>query len=252
MQTFRRWIPLLVALLTSGAPPLVGAASSEASVQLPAFGPLLFQDDFRSGLGQWRIETERPGTISAKNGILDIDVPAGATLWFEHELRNPVAIVYTATAVAAGGAYDRVSDLNCFWMARNPDGVAPVYARARSGKFADYNDLLAYYVGLGGNYNTTARFRRYIGDPEHRPLLPQHDLSTPDVLLAPNRAQEVTLIADGKEIQYWRDGRLLFRYLDAKPYTSGWFALRTTQSHLRIERFRVYALVANPPSKREQ
>ena len=46
-----------------------------------------------------------------------------------------------------------------------------MFAQARSGAFADYNDLLTYYVGLGGNRNTTTRFRRYIGDPVLRPLL---------------------------------------------------------------------------------
>lgn len=218
------------------------AAPAAPAVAQPAFGPLLFQDDFRSGLAQWHLEVERPGSITAEQGVLDVDVPAGATLWFKHELQSPVAIVFEVTAVAAGGQYDRVSDLNCFWMARNPDDAAPVYARVRSGKFADYNDMLAYYVGLGGNGNTTTRFRRYIGDPVQRPLLPHHDLSAPDTLLVPNRAQSVTVVANGSDIQYWRDGRLLFQHHDPKPYTSGWFALRTTQSHLRFQRLRVYAL----------
>ena len=44
------------------------------------------------------------------------------------------------------------------------------------------------------------------------------------------------------KVEYWRDDRPLLRYIDAAPYTQGWFALRTTQSHLRIERFRVYEL----------
>ena len=74
--------------------------------------------------------------------------------------------------MAEGGPNDQVSDLNVFWMANNVDGQQPVFAHVRSGKFADYNDLLTYYVGLGGNRNTTTRIRRYIGDPVLRPLLP--------------------------------------------------------------------------------
>ena len=55
----------------------------------------------------------------------------------------------------------------------------------RSGKFEEYNDLLTYYVGLGGNRNTTSRFRRYIGDPILRPLLlgttsPRSDMLVPN------------------------------------------------------------------------
>ena len=204
------------------------------------FGPLLHQDDFRSGLAQWILELEQPGRVTAQDGVLDIDVPAGATLWFRHELEGPIAIVYDATAIAAGGTNDRVSDLNCFWMARNRDGSVPVYEESRTGRFADYNTLRTYYVGLGGNGNTTTRFRRYIGDPELRPLLPEHNLSEPETLLAPNRKQTITLIADGSRIEYWRDDQRLVSFLDDTPYVRGWFALRTTQSHLRIEKLRIY------------
>lgn len=205
-----------------------------------SFGPLLFQDDFRNGLAQWAIELEQPGRVVAQDGALDIDVPAGATLWFRHELTGPIAIVYEATAIAAGGPNDRVSDLNCFWMARNRDDGAIVYESPRSGRFADYNTLRTYYVGLGGNGNTTTRFRRYIGDPQLRPLLPEHDLSTRETLLVPNRRQTITLIAAGETIEYWRDAQRLIRFHDETPYRSGWFALRTTQSHLRIEKLRIY------------
>lgn len=225
-------------------------AGAERPVELPgaqpALGPLLLRDDFRGGLSRWRVELERPGTIRAADGVLDIDVPAGATLWFAPELRSPVAIVFDATAVDAGGPNDRVSDLNGFWMARNPDRSAP-YERRRRGAFAEYNDLLTYYVGLGGNSNTTTRFRRYIGDPRVRPMLPEHDLSAPETLLVPNRRQTITLIANGPSIEYWRDARRLFHYTDPEPYTRGWFALRTTQSHLRIERLRVHALDSIQP-----
>jgi hypothetical protein len=236
----RRFLSLLSRLTAAAF--AKSAWSTDLPLAPPTLGPLLFDDDFRGGLTQWHLETERPGRISAQQGVLDIEVPAGATLWFDHELHSPLAIAFEASAVAAGGRYDRVSDLNCFWMARNRDGVTPVYSQQRSGRFEDYNDLLAYYVGLGGNSNTTTRFRRYIGDSTRRPLLPQHDLSAPDVLLVPNRRQRITLIANGSDIQYWRDDRLLFRYSDPSPYTNGWFALRTTQSHLRIERFRIHAL----------
>jgi hypothetical protein len=191
-------------------------------------------------LQQWSIELEQPGTVRALDGVLEIDVPAGTTLWFKPELSGPIAIMFDATAIAAGGPNDRVSDLNVFWMARNKDGEPAPFAQPRSGAFADYNDLLTYYVGLGGNSNTTTRFRRYIGDPVSRPLLPEHDLSTPEFLLTPNRSQTIMLVADGPRIEYWRDGVRLLQYEDPSPYTRGWFAIRTVRSHLRIERLRVH------------
>ena len=201
----------------------------------------LHRDDFRD-TNQWVLEAENPAArVSVRNGVLDIDTPAGLTLWFRPRLAGPVEIEFDATAVSEGGANDQVSDLNVFWMAGNRDGSAP-FPGQRSGRFADYNDLLTYYVGLGGNRNTTSRFRRYIADAQLRPLLPEHDLSTPEVLLVPNRKQTITLIADRNTIEYKRDGKTLFRLEDPAPYVSGWFALRTTQSHLRIERLRIRKL----------
>ena len=209
---------------------------------------LLHSDDFVN-LDQWVIEAESPDArVSVRDGILDIDTPRGITLWFRPELTGPVEIEFLATAVSEGGANDQVSDLNVFWMASNRDGSSPL--STRGGRFAEYNDLRTYYVGLGGNRNTTSRFRRYIGDAEVRPLLPEHDLSTPDVLLVPNTKQNITLVADRSTIEHKRDGRTLFQLEDPAPYTRGWFALRTTQSHLRIERLRVRALSAGHPSDR--
>lgn len=199
----------------------------------------LYSDSFTHGLVQWLVELEKPGVVEAKNGVLRIDVPAGATVWFRPELRDPVSIEYEATMIGRGGPNDRVSDLNCFWMASDARSPGDLFATARSGKFADYNQLRAYYVGQGGNANTTTRFRRYIGDPEVRPLLPEHDLTSAAVLLRANVAQKIRLVAKRGRIQYFRDGQLLFDFQDAQPYTGGHFGLRTTFSHIEVRNFRV-------------
>lgn len=231
-------LPALLAIVIACSSCVTAPASPEA----PKLGSVLASDDFEQGLNQWIIELEQPGSVHAASGVLDIDVPAGATLWFKQELEGSVAIVFEATAVSAGGKNDRVSDMNTFWMASDKGEPTAPFAQPRSGKFADYNNLLTYYVGLGGNSNTTTRFRRYIGDPVTRPLLPEHDLSHPEALLVPNRRQTIMLIANGSRIEYWRDGKRLLHYQDPAPYTRGWFAIRTVQSHLRIERLRVHRL----------
>ena len=202
-------------------------------------GRKLYADDFRHGLARWTLEAEKPAQVTVRDGVLDIDTPAGLTLWFRPELAGPVMIEYQALAVSAGGPNDRVSDLNAFWMARDASGDSPLL-RPRSGAFADYDTLKTYYVGQGGNGNTSTRFRRYVGRPGDRPLLPQHDHAAADEMLVANRWRAVRLIADGGLIQYWSDGRKLFELNDAEPYTRGWFGLRTTQSHLRVRRFRVF------------
>ena len=237
MSSTASWRTFTSALLAA----LACVALSGCAVR-PEFGNVLFSDDFTAGLVNWQIEAEKPGHIEAANGALDIDVPAGVTLWFKPKLQGPVAIEFDATAIGAGGVNDQVSDLNVFWMANNPDGAEPVYGTVRSGAFAQYNNLRTYYVGLGGNRNTTTRFRRYIGDPENRPLLPQHDLSARSAMLMANRKQTITLIANGRTVEFRRDGQPLLRMLDDAPYTSGWFALRTTYSHLRIQQLKIYQL----------
>jgi len=228
----------------ASAPALPGAPlSSEPWFVL---GELLASDDFAGGLGQWLVELEAGGTVSARTRALEIDVPAGCTVWFRRPLEGPLLIAYQATVVDAGGPNDRVSDLNCFWMAtdaRSPDNLLATH---RSGRFPDYDQLRCYYVGLGGNGNTTTRFRRYVGESGNRPLLPEHDLSAREFLLAANSAQTIQLIAAGGVIGFYREGRQLFAFDDPEPYTRGWFGFRTVHSHLRIRNFRVYRLTARP------
>ena len=147
-----------------------------------------------------------------------------------------------ATMIQRGGPNDRVSDLNCFWMATDARSPKNLFATRRSGKFADYNQLRAYYVGQGGNANTTTRFRRYIGDPELRPLLPEHDLASADVLLQANMPQRIQIVAVDERVQYYNNGRLIFDFHDPEPYTRGRFGLRTTFSHVEVRGFKVYRL----------
>jgi hypothetical protein len=203
----------------------------------------LYRDDFRSGLGLWLVEAEQGGSFTARDGVLDIASPAGVTLWFRAPLESPVAIDYEVMAVAAGGPNDAVSDINCFWMAsdsRSPSG--DVLSYRRSGAFADYDELRTYYAGIGGNRNTSSRFRRYVGRRDERPLLPQHDLAAPGDLIEPNRPYHIRLVAAGSRIALLRDGRTMFRLDDPQPYTRGHFGLRTTKSHLRVRNFRVSRL----------
>lgn len=209
-----------------------------------AVGPKLYSDDFRHGLDQWTVELEKDGVVAAHDGRLEIDVPAGCTVWFRPELAGAVLIEYDATVISAGGPNDRVSDLNCFWMAQDARRPGDLLGLHRSGKFEDYNPLLCYYVGQGGNANTTTRFRRYIGSPDVRPLRTEDDLRAAEFLLTPNVRQHIQLVANGGLIQYYRDGRKIFEFHDSAPYTRGWFALRTTQSHLLIENFAVHRLAA--------
>lgn len=201
-------------------------------------------DAFRGDdLSRWRVEAEPGATVTARGGILDIDAADGVTLWYARELTGPVAIDYDVMAVQAGGPHDAVSDVNAFWMARDPDAPdGSILTRPRDGRFAAYDRLRTYYVGIGGNRNTTTRMRRYIGRAGERPLLPEHDRSDRGALLVPNRWMHLRLFANGTEIGVERDGRRLFTLRDAAPYRTGWFGLRTTRSHVRVRNVRITPL----------
>lgn len=235
---------MVVGQPTKAAPKATQSVNPLVPMSDPRFrvGELLYSDNFEHGISQWSSELENGGRVEPQKGLLEVDVPQGATVWWKHELEGPLLIEYEAQAVDNKGTNDRVSDLNCFWMARDVRSLQDLLAYKRSGKFSDYNQLKTYYVGLGGNGNTTTRFRRYIGDAEKRPLLPEHDLHDKKDLLVPNQWQTIQLVASGPLVQFYRDGKRIFEFTDEAPYTSGWFGLRTTSSHLLFRHFRIFRL----------
>jgi hypothetical protein len=191
---------------------------------------------------QWVVEQMPGGTVKVSGGALEIEDRAGCTIWLKRKLTAPVEIEYDVTVVSKGGPSDRVSDVNCFWMANESHAAADADLAVpgkRNGRFSKYHSLFTYYVGMGGNNNTTTRFRRYDGTSA-RPLLPEHDLRGPEVLLTPNATYRIRLVARDGVAEFWRDGRRIFSFKDPQPLLSGWFGIRTVNSHLRISRFRVH------------
>lgn len=189
----------------------------------------------------WVVEQQPGGTVTAKAGTITIDDAGGCTVWYRPKLTAPVVIRYEARVLSSS----RVSDLNCFWMASDPrreDLFAP--GHGRDGKFATYDTLRTYYVGYGGNENTTTRFRRYDGTGA-RPLLPEHDRQTPEFLLKADHWYriEASVTADG-QVQFIRDGEVIFDVRDPAPLREGWFGFRTVHSRIEIRNFSVSAPAA--------
>jgi hypothetical protein len=207
---------------------------------------VLHRDDFRGDLGQWVVEQQPGGRVVAESGRLVITDSGGATVWFRTALVAPVIIRYDVVVASSA----RVSDLNCFWMAIHAADPRDLFAadRPRSGRFSDYNGLRTYYVGYGGNNNTTTRFRRYDGSGA-RPLAPEHDLRHPGVLLRPDHRYRIELRAlAGGRVQFWRDGEKIFDVMDPEPLTRGWFGFRTVNSRLEISAFEVLSPEPDPES----
>jgi len=198
---------------------------------------LVLADDFNHDLSHWSVEQMPGGRVFIEGGRLVIDDAGGCTVWWREKLRAPVTIRYRATV----SSRSRVSDLNCFWMATDPAHSGPLWENAarRTGKFADYDRLATYYVGYGGNENTTTRFRRYDG-AGNKPLLPAHDRSEPRFLLQADHTYqiEIDVAADGR-VRWSRDGEVIFDFTDPQPLREGWFGFRTVHSRIEISDFRV-------------
>lgn len=189
----------------------------------------------------WIAEQMPGGAVHVRPDAIEIDDANGCTVWYRAKLTAPLEITYTITVVARGGPHDRVSDVNCFFLATDPhapDGCPFAPGHTRSGRFSDYDSLVLYYVGMGGNENTTTRFRRYNATAD-RPLLPEHDRREPAVLLTPNATYRMRIVVREGTAEYFRDGEKIFSFRDPAPLTTGWFAFRTIKSHLVVRDFHV-------------
>ncbi|MCG2583939.1 DUF6250 domain-containing protein [Massilia sp. TS11] len=210
------------------------AAALTAACVFGAPGRLLASDDFSGPLDQWVSEVvpAAHASIRADQGSMLLDVDAGATAWLRQPLQGRVLIHFERQVLPEG----RLSDLNMFWMAQDPR-QANLFTR--SGKFEDYDSVRMYYLGIGGNTNTTTRLRRYDGAGEKRILGEYLD---PAHLLRPGHWYAIDIaVADGcTRVQV--DGQTWFQFRDPEPLQSGWFGIRTTQSRQRVRALRVYEL----------
>lgn len=88
--------------------------------------------------------------------------------------------------------------------------------------FVNCYALQLYYLGYGGNSNSTTRFRRYTGDERgvtdaaYRPgILKEYTDSAH--LNKPNRWRHIMIEQVGDRTKYYIDGEKLVDYLDPDP-----------------------------------
>ncbi|RQN34992.1 DUF6250 domain-containing protein [Paraburkholderia tropica] len=169
---------------------------------------------------------------------LVLDSARGLTVWLDRRLTGHYEITYTRTVLDAGGPHDRVSDLNQFWLASARGSNGRVAPFGGSGRFEDYDALDLFYAGIGGNGNTTTRFRRYDGTSA-RPLLAQY--TTPPWLLRANHPYRVRIVVDRRGTRFYLDGKPYFAASPPLP-DAGWFGFRSTASRQTIRDFSIRAL----------
>lgn len=210
-------------------------------------GPVLYEDPFNDAdTSAWVIESETPVDLlaSVSQGVLDIDVPEGITIWNKTRFKGNVMFEFDVTVVKSGGSNDRVSDLNCFWMATDPEFPNAFFHRSawRGGKFWNYYSLNLYYVGYGGHDNTKTRMRRYDADmPPPPPILKEYDDTAH--LIEPNKKNSVRIVCFESRVLYFFNGEKIIDITDEHPYKEGYFGFRTTKNHMKIHHFRVSSII---------
>lgn len=201
--------------------------------------------DAKSFKKYWHVESESPDyKVTFRGDTATIVAPKGLTLWRNEKMSGNTTIEYDAMICDNGQPGDRLSDLNCFWMASDPKNPDNIRAREgwRKGVFVNCYSLQLYYLGYGGNHNSTTRFRRYDGDEggvtdaAKRPQILK-EYTDAAHLLKPNKWYHIKITNRGGRVQYFIDGERLVDFRDPSPRTSGWFGFRTTAARARIANF---------------
>ncbi|AGA77924.1 DUF6250 domain-containing protein [Echinicola vietnamensis] len=223
---------------------LASCGSSESNKttasEVAASNKVLAAEDFSTPLdsARWKVEMDDlpNSSVSVKDGKLVLDTKGGVTVWLNQKLKGNIEITYKRQVVVADGPNDRLSDLNQFWMATDP---RQENLFTRTGKFEEYDSLSMYYVGFGGNYNGTTRFREYQGNGVKTLLF---DLDDEAHLLKPNHWYTINIKVEDGVVSYWVDGEKFFEYTDETPLEEGYFGFRSTWSRHEIDELRVISL----------
>lgn len=208
--------------------------------------PNSFAANSSNTLSKWISESSSDKLkITYNNDIIDIISPDGLTLWYDEKLTGDYEISYSIQVVMENGKYDRLSDMNCFWGAKDPKHADDIYARAewRHGIFKNYNTLNLFYVGQGGNDNGTTRFRQYHGDfygiddTKIKPILGEY--KDEKYLLKPNHWYNIVIRSSKGTTSYTCDDVEFFRKDVQEGETDGYFAIRLWMNHVRVTNFKI-------------
>lgn len=183
--------------------------------------------------------------LSASGDTLDITAPKGLTLWYKERLTGDYEISYHAKVLMQGGKHDRLSDLNCFWGANDPQHPNDLFANSqwRKGIFANYKTLKLFYVGYGGNHNSTTRFRQYLGggpdidDSLARPVIKEY--TDRQHLLFPNQWYHIRIEVKKGITTFYVDDEMLFQHTIKEKEGDGHFGLRLLSNHVLLAGFQI-------------
>ena len=209
--------------------------------------PLMVQAQI--ALKNWTIE-DHSGEVKiiVSGDTLEITAPKGLTLWYNQRLTSDYEISYRVKMLMQSGKYDRLSDLNCFWGANDPEHPGNLFERSewRNGIFQHYKTLSLFYVGYGGNHNSTTRFRQYFAkaadtsDAIARPVIKEY--TDKSHLLFPNKWYDIQIRVEKGITTYRINGEELFRLTIKDNEGDGHFGLRLLENHTLFTNFQVKSL----------
>lgn len=181
----------------------------------------------------WRVESElsAPPSITRQepDGSLLLQARKGMTIWLLHPLSGTYTLSFDRTVLPSSPTC-RLSDMNFFWAAHEQNGALPY---VRDGALASYNTLILFYAGIGGNSNTTTRFRRYDGSGARQLL---QESTQPKDLLQAGHTYRITLMVNKDTSTVLLDGKKVF-FHTAKPSLAGYFGIRTVGSCQTLNHF---------------
>lgn len=195
--------------------------------------------DLKKG-SNWRFEFEYPekSRLYFEDSTMVVESFGGATIWLDSLLQDDYVIEYERMVVVDSGVYDRLSDLNQFWLAHESGDDSLL--STRDGKLASYDGLDLFYVGMGGNYNSTTRFRKYDGRGERVLLEEKNDQP---YLLNPNVYYKIKTVVSPRAgfTSFYVNDTLIFTYRGVIG-KKGFFGFRQTLTRQKIKNALIYPL----------
>ena len=86
--------------------------------------------DSRQFKKYWHVESESPDyRLTFRGDTCEILAPKGLTLWRKQKLHEDQTVEYDACVMDEGKEGDRLSDLNCFFLASDPH-ARDIWSRA--------------------------------------------------------------------------------------------------------------------------
>lgn len=185
------------------------------------------------GEENWRVESEpsSPPSITRQeaDGSLYLQARKGMTIWLLRPLSGSYTLSFERTILTSSPSC-RLSDMNFFWAAHEQNNALPYI---RDGALASYNNLILFYAGIGGNTNTTTRFRWYDGSGKRQLL--QESTQEKDLLRA-DHTYHITLTVSKETSTFLIDGKTVFSQT-ATPTPAGYFGIRTVGSCQKLNNF---------------